>query len=381
MTPQKKQSEQKQKKEHEPLVIKVSASGVPRFFMCASSAVVIDAPFNPSSGASDVGDATHDGCASMVLGKPVDVDELAEKHKVEDKTDLQVCMAYARQAWQAIKQHFPNPKVEQRIESDLVNGMLDLMHHDGETAAITDWKSGRVPGNATEQLASYAYAMRQKFGMPRSGFITGIAVWLRFSQMDVRKMDDTYLDQFADTFKAQMKQAGRQFAPSYDACGFCLRQNECPARRDYISAAGAAMIVHQTEAESGAMTAELLGKLYPQSKMLEKALDAYKDALKQAASRGQVSIGEGKVMRLNEYRKEVINDVQATWKALVGVHGFKPEDMARVCKLSLTEIKEVVAERAEDGAKAKAKVAISKALADAGCISSVPYTKMTVMKG
>ncbi len=363
------------------LIVHVSCSGVPRFFSCASSAVVIDTPFNMPNEAASSGDAVHDGCVDLVHDRPFDVDELAEKYSLEDKTDLRVCMAYARQAWEASKQHFPNPKTEQYIKSDLVNGTADVLHHDGETAAVGDWKSGRIPSHATEQLASYAYCLREKLGMPRSGYITAIAWWLRFQEMDVRKMDDAYLDAFADTFKLQLKSAGRQFAPSYDNCGFCLRQNECKARQEYINAAGQAVLVHEAEASAGELTAEQLGELYPQAKLLEKALKAYNDALKQAASRGQVRIGDNKVYRLNEYRKDVIRDVQGAWKHLVNQQGFTPEDMAKVCKLNLTTIKQIAADRADHGDKAKAKARIAKEMADDGCISSIPYTKAAIMKG
>lgn len=364
-----------------PFVIKVSGSGVPRFFGCASSAIVIDAPFNMPSGASNFGEAGHDGAADMVRGNQVDIDVLAEEYEIEDKTDLRVCMAYAWQAWKATQQHFPNPKVEQRLESDLVNGTGDVIHHDGETAAVGDWKFGRIPSYAVEQIASYAFCLREKYGMPSSGYITGLVWWLRFQQMDVKKMDDAYLDAFADTFKRQLKSAGRQYAPSYDNCGFCLRQNECQARRDYINAAGSAMLVHQSEAEAGAMTAELIGRLYPQAKLLEKALAAYKDALKQCANRGQVRIGDGKVYRINEYHKDVITNVQDTWKHLVKKQGFTDADMVKVCKLNLTTIKNIAGERAATGEIAKEKARVLRELADDGCISTIPYSKPAVMKG
>lgn len=367
----------------EPLIVKVSASGVPRFFSCASSAVVIDAPFNPGSVAANIGNATHEGCWRLVRGMPVDTEELAERFNLDDadKIDFRVCMAYANQAWHASKQSFPNPKTEIRIESDLVNGTADVLHHDGETAAVGDWKSGRVPSHVTEQLAAYAYAVREKFGMPRSGYITSIAWWLRFQEMEVRKMDDNYLDAFADTFQHQMKAAGRQYAPSYDTCGFCTRQNECQALRDWIDAAGSAVMIHQEQAQAGALTIEQLGELYPQAKMLEKALAAYKEALKHAASRGEVRVGEGKVFRVNEYRKDVINDIQGAWKHLVQDQSFTPSDMASVCKLSLSKIKDIAGNRAEPQGKAKAKKQILEDLNQAGCISSIPYTRGMVVKG
>lgn len=362
-----------------PQVIKVSCSGVPRFFDCASSAIVSDAPFNPGNVGANLGDAVHDGAARHVLDQPVDLDELAERFNIEDKTDLRVCMAYVRQAWKAVASHFPSAKVEQRIESDLVNGTADVLHHDGDTAAVLDWKSGRVPTHVTEQLASYAYAVREKFGMPRSGYITTISVWLRFSEMDVRRMDDAYLDQFAEVFKQQMKSAGRQYAPSYDACGFCLRQNECKARQDFINAAGVSLV--SLEDRIDALTVDQLGELYGQVKLVEKAVEAYKSALKMMASKhGQVLIGNGKAYRVQEYRKEVIGDVQETWKHLVQHQGFTPEDMASITKLSLTKAKQIVSDRVEHGDKAKAKAQLMNDLAEAKCTRQIPYTKAVVVK-
>jgi hypothetical protein len=131
-----------------------------------------------------------------------------------------------------------------------------------------------------------------------------------------------------------------------------------------------------------AMTRDELGKLYGKAKIVEKALDFYKDALKVAAQSGPVDIGDGKAYRLSQAHRDVITNVQGAWKHLTQKEGFTADDMAKVCSLSKTGIQQVVASRFAKGQRGvgQAKAEVIDNLKAEGFAASVPFTRGGVVK-
>jgi len=360
-------------------VIKCRPSSMPRAFDCPSSLDPAVAPVRIPTDESDLGTAAHVALAMVVRGEEPDFVSIARAHGV-DKDDLEPMVAYGRKAWVEIARYFPGVLTERPVESDITTGTIDLLSRvveedtdEDSLATIGDWKSGRNQRQYRRQMEAYAYATRESFGMPKSGKITAVIIWLRFCEVEVLQFTGADLDAFRDDFLALRRSIGKSYAPG-EHCFGCQRAHECPARDAYLRSAQTAMVV----ANEDGIAPEKLAELYPQAQALEKMLEAYRAALKLVVANGPLPIGNGKQIELVEAHRAVINTISA--RPVLAANGFSEDDIARVSSMSKGEIETVVGERAPKGMKGRNQAAIVKALEDAGAITQTSFTKLQQKK-
>lgn len=351
----------------------VRASSMPRFFACASSELETEAPIDyPSQAAAD-GQAGHKAIEITANGATPDLVQIAEDFQT-DLTELADAHANAVVIWDRIKQYFPaGTQAEARLKCTITGGRADLVFGDGQTASICDWKFGSIRRDHRAQVLAYAYALAESRGFPASGQIDA---WVAYPRLDIEAEHFAIMAEDLIEFRRRfVEQAGKigaggQYAPG-DACRYCKRQCVCQAREDWIRASGNAIA-----ATPGAeLTAQQLGELYPQAKVLEKALTEYSKALRTALdSEGQIPTGDGKKLTLNEVSKVEL-DPRKAWPVLVGL-GFSQDDINAALKLSKTKVTKTLKDRAPRGNKQSVVDEAMAELERAGAVRRFRYLKI-----
>lgn len=353
--------------------IRVRCSSLPRYFACASSAGEAEAFINGSSDESDLGDAAHEALGCVVLNVDPDLVDIAKRQGV-DHDELERLVAYGRKAWRELAKYFPAPKVEERLESDYAPGTADILHADGVTLVVGDWKSGRIRRNHTEQMAGYASAALEKFGAPESGEVTSCVIWLRDLEAEVVVWTVAELEQWRARYDAQQARIGKEYAPG-EHCGFCPLRLECRAHQNYLTTSATALMT----APPATVTPQLLASLYPQSRALKKALDSYEAALKeQLEQHGSLAIGDGTVISLGEGTRSEI-DAKAAWPILED-EGLSRDDINGLLSVGKGALEEIIGSRAPKGTKGKRQAAVMDRLRTAGAVLTKSFTKFETKK-
>jgi len=355
-------------------VAKVRPSSQPRFWECASSAGVPVTQCDSESLPSKLGNAVHEYADNMFGAAVNDLSALARKHDVLGEIDeLEFLCRNVGRAWDTLAPYFPDAKAEVALSSVLTEGTADFLSHDGKTAAVGDWKTGRVERNYRRQLMAYAYALRAERGMPASGEIVAVVVWVRLGTFDVERFTDTDLDDFRAGVVARSKDIGRVYNPG-ESCVYCPMRLECPARQSYLNASAGLL----ESMSPRAMTPADMGALYSRAKMLGAALDDYHGALKMLLKEGPVETGHGTVLQLKDVERDTI-DPQRAWPVLTGL-GLNDEDLARCVKMGKGALMDVVGERAEKGMKGKRRAMVLKELENAEAISVTVHQQVEEVK-
>ena len=349
-------------------------SSLPRFAACPSSALEAKYPYDPPSDPADTGTAVHEALASMVLGIEPDLDAIATKHDT-DPEELGILFACGIQAWRAVREHFSHPQVEVTVEGRGLIGHADVLHSDGISMAVLDWKSGRVRHDYSSQLLGYASCAAEQYGLPVSGQVTVATAWLRFGEVDVRSYNQRDLDGFRERVAEAGANIGKRYGPG-DACAFCPRQHECGARTTYIRASTAALV----EASPGVVSAEHLAGLWTRSRALKGALEHYEKALKMTLSTmtaGTVPCGDGTTLELVAQEVDQI-DAQMAWPLLVA-EGYTQDELAKCVKMSKGAMTTIAGSKAAKRQKGKYIADLLGRLRAAGAINK--QVRHTIRRG
>jgi len=356
-------------------------SALPYFRLCASYIQDRDYQIREPSEPADNGSATHDLLAPHILGVDVDFGAILEQYPDADRAEVAKLFAFGKSAWRRLSAFFPAPQTEIRLESDLTAGTCDVLGRGwlesvGDLLSVGDWKTGYRYADHAWQLGGYAYSARENFGMPDSGTIKTVTIWLRLGEIEVRDWDDQKLDAFAGLVRAQAKGIGSAFNPG-EHCRFCHGRNDCAARDDWLRASHAALV----ETESTDLAPETLARLYPQAKALRDMLDQYDKALRSTVAEvGELQLPDGRKLVMGEKTYKSVLPREA-WPILQSEFSFSDLDMARCLKMSKSEVEKIAAEKAPARGKGKAKVEIMARLDSVGAVVHTKRQSLTVKKG
>jgi hypothetical protein len=320
----------------------------------------------------NLGSAVHLALYMKLCGEPVLLDSIAKQYDV-GLDELERLYAYGCSAWWHIKRYFPSPKLEAKVKGRGIAGHVDVMQI-GDDIVILDWKSNRVKRDYTAQLTGYAAAAVEEYGMPESGRVTVVTVWLRFGEYDIRELSQEDIDRLYAKIDEARKDIGKRYAPG-DACAFCRRQLVCEARHQYLASASATLM----PLGSVELRPDLLPRLYQQAKMLRKALDAYDKALKMHLKEcGSAENGAGLLLELVETRRERIIPQEA-WPCLVDA-GLSEHELAYCMTMSKTKIMEIVGSKQKRGEKGKVRAALMEELRANNAVVSIPSEDVRARK-
>jgi hypothetical protein len=161
-------------------------------------------------------------------------------------------------------------------------------------------------------------------------FVTLIEVWLMKGTYKVERVSIDELEQFRERLVKQHELAGKQFSAG-PWCKFCPRWFDCPTRDQYVRAAGNALLEHIGDNQE--VSRETLAKLWDRSKVLERALDEYKKAVRVEVDKGgPIELGDGRQLTIQSEERQSFPDARAVAERT----GIDINEFAKVSKTALT---------------------------------------------
>lgn len=352
-------------------------SQLPLLFSCPSSALPTDHPYDPGSEAADLGHAVHEGLADVVMSRDPDLDAIAQRYGVP-RGDVNALVGAGRVAWGEVSSAFHNVRAEMHLEArGKLRGRTDVLGLSEERIAVLDWKTSRERSDVRPQLRGYAACAADMFGMPMTGHIDVYTVWLRLMEIDHMSVTDGDLTAFWEQYGYAERSVGNQYGPG-EACTYCRRQLVCDARTELVQSSVRAFGPMASD-DPGVMSPALLAGLYPRARMLQRALDQYREALRMQLRSGPMPDGNGNTLELGEVKRTKV-DARRAWPILVR-EGFDDDDIAACISMSTSALMDVAAAKAVRGQKGKAKAALREMLEAAGAVNETVHPTIKVRKG
>jgi len=344
-------------------VTRVGCSRLPRFDACPSTLLDDGGSYNPESEASGMGTAAHTALSEFALGREPDVAAIAGDNGV-DPGELGLLVRLGSKAWEAVRDRFPEPRVEVPLEGEVVRGRCDLLHTDGERLAILDWDFGWIGTDKRLQLRGYADAARTAFGMPRSGVVETYHVRVRAGTVTPGTLTAEDLDLFRARVSARLKRVGVDFAPDFGTCRFCPRQLRCEALADYSRSAVVALV--EAKPAEIVINDATLAALYPKWQQARKACESFDKLLGNRLDAGALELGDGRRLELVAQDREEIDALKA-WPILESE--LTPAEIAGALKVGKTALLDAIKAKAGRGMKGKAADAFLESLRTAGAVT------------
>lgn len=356
----------------------IRPSSMDLFMRCAQSAaeppgeeeLLIDS----AGDAAELGNAVHVAIAEIIAGK-----KPPPCPKGHSKGEYNMLVSAGRRAWEALKDHLPEPNTEVRLEGKHYSGTVDVESQPAH--AIVDWKTGRVESSYEYQMLAYAALAAKNHG---GEAWTVYVVHLRENYMDRRIFRREDLVAFGKKLQAQMKvmAEGKKYSAG-PHCSQCLRFATCPAREQATGAAITALALitkpgDEKDAIAGVQRTSLpsdpkelgpyLADIREKAAYLEKLARHAKDAIRElVAQEGPFDAGDGKVLALVKQDKREIDALKA-WPVLTQY--LTPEKIAGCMSLSVTQIQDAIHDTVPRGEKLKTSKAFFEEAGERGAIST-----------
>jgi hypothetical protein len=357
---------------------KIHCSAAPRTLACPSSLIPPKTPRTDVSGEpARLGTFVHELVALVVTGKDLP-DDLPERARARDVPiqDVAILVAIWAKIWRALAVHFPEPHAEVKLESELLIGTADIVHHDGATAAVADPKTGWLDGEHAAQVTGYACCMREMWGIPQSGHIMAAPVHLRSDSMDVLQLDDDALDAFEVRVRKAIGQAGEVYGPG-EACTYCKRSHECEQRAEWLS--GQARLVSRIDPTE--ITPADIARLYPAVKIVEDACKAFRAAARSVVQvHGPQPVDDERELRLLDVRDRTVDPIRLRDVMKREPYNWTMEQLYPIFGVSKTRLKAAVREGVAKGFAAKTERRLFDNLEKAGAVTTSMRQQLRILK-
>ncbi len=385
---------------------KARCSALPRIVSCTASSERPEIIIDSSGGVAGVGTAAHEFYARMVmerLDEPGDLFDLAAKHGV-DEDELRMLAWSGLREWKKVRDRIDVWDVEgemAHVVTDTENkplfrltGHRDLggrVKSDPTTGVIIDWKAGYKENGYLPQTKGYAlldlliygnpnhprFREEREFVIPEKYLL--LVVWTRLGVTETFEVSAADLLEFKNDLCRIFASDTKRYSPSDENCMYCPLALDCPARRALMESAGRDIQAMTGEGVGTEITPAKLAALYPQSRVLKKAIENYESMLKASVEQAGGSIGfEGGEIGLREstYRKIGWNpDVLRRFLSEEQIAELRPT-------ISKAELDKAVSDGAPRGQKGTAKEQCLLALKEAGSVEekqvkSIEYRKVS----
>jgi hypothetical protein len=261
-----------------------------------------------------------------------------------------------------------------RLEGELTGGTADVIYGGKIDRVICDWKTG-IERDHYGQLAAYAYCSRCESGMPESGVIYVVVLYVREQKIEITKITAVQIEAFAQQLAQALAQAGEVYRPG-EVCVHCPRRLECDARLAQLDKVRDAVAVLR-DGGSKAISREKIAEYWSYTRLIKSVIEDFEAAVRAEVAHGPLAISETKQLEIREYEREVL-DPRVTIQSLTR-EGWEPEDIYPVLAVSKSSLSKAMAyKQGFGGAKAKAEF-FGKLEAEGG-IARVAYSSLKQVK-
>jgi len=357
---------------------KIHCSALPRTLACPSSAVPPKTPLTDVGGEpARLGTLVHLLLAGIVDGDGLPDDVPAKARALDvPAADVEILLAIGSKIWRALAVHFQEPRTEVRVESALVIGTADVLHHDAITAAVVDWKSGWIDGEHAAQVQGYAHATRETFGMPQSGKIMAAVCHLRTDTLDVLQLDDAALDAFGLRVARARMDAGTVYGPG-EACTYCKRAHECTQRDEWLRSS----MTWLTTLDATAVEPAALAASYPTVQAIEKACRDFKAAARSVVQvHGPQPVDDARELRFLDVRDRTVDPIKLRDMMKREPYNWTMDQLYPIFTVGKTKLKAAIREGVAKGYAAKAERRLFDNLEKAGAVTTSMRQQLRVLK-
>ena len=362
-------------------------SSAPLFWLCPSSQLL--PRHSATSYPAMVGTCLH----KMVDDKFKELERELEFYSAiygVDEVDLYWPWKNWQRIWNEIKQNFPAPISEQKldegkkhqiIDNVWIEGTLDLADISTETYYVCDWKFGHLKGEALHQAALYAWLLGKNYGMPKSGLFVVYISWVTRNEVERYELTVDQLKEFRGVLNRQAEAIGKAYNPG-EHCVYCSSCDTCERRLAWIRSTGA--ILHSEILGLTTKAPEEIGphdlvRLYPRVKMLEKLIETYKKAVRSIVEKnaGQFALAEDGLMLSLDEVKEKSFDFKKTLPLLRDM-GLTSEEINSLTAIGKTAMEKIIRAKAPRGKEELLKKDFYARARAIDCYTVSTYTKLAL---
>ncbi len=366
----------------------IRCSSLPRILACPASAVPPATAIDTGGEYAAVGSAVHAVLAQWVTEGVWDVDSAVERYGV-GRDEVSRPAWTGRKLWALYEGRVEVVHVEKEMSSEFPRHGFTLTGHPDmclksmvgldldPTRIIWDCKSTRFGGGHSplDQLLGYLYLWfdedMEMWDRPSKAIIA----WLRdgFCQV-IDVTGDIIRDWQSRLFDAMEDR--KTFAPSAEACKYCPRSHECPAKTALLQESVLALA--PSDGPAVPMTPERLAKLKPMRDVLKNEIQRYDKALALALQEhGSLPLDDERELYLSEETRESINAGPA-WAVLT--EEIPIEDLRGALRVVKGDLMKIAMARAPYGGKKAYADELLDKLRAAGAVRTRTYRTPSVRK-
>jgi hypothetical protein len=359
------------------------ASSMPLAFRCPASVRRGSLLINTSSEAASNGTAVHEVLRTLPRTNRIDweaIPEIARRFGA-DAEETRMLAAMGAKLWNEVSSSFVDAMTEIDLKIELVPGVFltghaDLLAISQTSMRVGDWKSGRKDTDHSHQFKAYAsMALLSSTDITE---VTGTGLWIRDQEIENYTLDRHAAEMWVDSLVCEVVEWDNVYRPGKH-CGFCPRNFECEAanamvRRDVAAIADKALVA-RVECELASMSGAEIVEVLQKADLVVRYAARVREAVKAHVDRNGDVVGGGVRLTLVEQSGRELNPLKA-WPILEEL-AFKDDDLARVMKLKISEIEEVIRERAPRGEKKHAVLKLGQMLEAAGAVTKTVTKRLT----
>lgn len=361
--------------------LNIRCSRLDRAWICAESLNPGEPSIETPSEPADLGSAFHEW--SRTRGT-ADQSEIATRYNVS-ADELDRLIAYSMVAERDLRKWFQGAAAERALEyvepwdcppydKIRLTGSIDRCEVLGESAAILDYKTGRVDTGYEHQQRGYGFLMIR--AEPRITEVKSATVYVAHGYWKPRTYKVESLESWWFDFKRRLANGIGRFSPG-DHCGYCPRRPTCPGVQAYQRSAlaiitddnldspntCAADLTVDNMAVVGPQLAETRSNVSYIAKRCEEFMSVLRAKVIEVG--GEIPAGDGKVLKIIKVNRRTL-DAQKAWPVLAA--HLNDQEIAESCKISLSKCQDIVGAKAAQGTKGAVRKQLAEDLEGAGAV-------------
>lgn len=365
------------------LLSTVRASALPIAFRCPAAVRRPILPVNAANDAADTGTAAHEVLRSLPSTGRIDWDgipEIAQRFGA-DPDETRMLVGQGVNLWNRVRESFNGAYTEVSLKYEVTPGFFltghaDLLAISQTSMRVGDWKTGRKDADHSHQFK--AYAAMALLSSPDINEVTGTGLWVRDKEIENYTLDRAGAKRWLEELRARVIEWDGVYHPGKQ-CAYCPRNHECEAanamiRRDVAVVADKALVA-RVETELRLMDAAEIVAVFQKADLVVKFAERVRKAIKAHIEENGDIVADGVRLSIVEENRREVDPLKA-FPVLTEQLDFQDEDLARVMKLSISKIEEVVRERAPKGEKGREAKKLGDLLDKAGAITTDTVTKL-----